>query len=102
MAIIDLKDIEYLDIGINKKTVFDNEQSSLTLLAFKKDAQRSLHIDKADEVAQIIEGEAIITIGTTKHHLKEGQMIVMPMETAHGLYALTDVKMLLLRPKHIH
>ena len=38
--IINLKDIEYLDT-INKKFVFDNEQSSLTLLSFKSGVERS-------------------------------------------------------------
>ena len=59
--IINLTDIEYLD-KINKKLVFDNEQSSLTLLSFKAGVERSLHCDEKDEVAQIIEGLAGITI----------------------------------------
>ena len=54
-GIINLKDIEYSD-KINKKLVFDNEQSSLTLLSFKCGVERSLHCDEKDEVAQIIEG----------------------------------------------
>ena len=49
--IINLKDIEYSD-KINKKLVFDNEQSSLTLLSFKAGVERSLHCDEKDEVAQ--------------------------------------------------
>ena len=65
MTIINLKDIEYLDT-INKKLVFDNEQSSLTLLSFKKGVERTLHVDKKDETAQIIEGKAQITIGKEK------------------------------------
>lgn len=38
---INLEDIEYTD-AINKKFVFDNEQSSLTLLAFKSGKQRDI------------------------------------------------------------
>ena len=101
MAIINLKNIEYLDT-INKKSVFDNKQSSLTLLSFKKGAERTLHTDKKDEVAQIIEGKAQITIGKEKYILNENEMIVMPKNIAHGLLALEDTKMLLLRPKHEH
>ncbi len=101
MTIINLKDIEYLD-NINKKLIFDNEQSSLTLLSFKKGVKRTLHTDKKDEVAQIIEGRAQITIGKEKYILKEGEMIVMPQNIAHGLLALENTKMLLLRPKHTH
>ena len=101
MTIINLKDIEYLDT-INKKLIFDNEQSSLTLLSFKKGVERTLHIDKKDETAQIIEGKAQITIGKEKYILNEGEMIVMPQNIPHGLLALEDTKMLLLRPKHKH
>ena len=99
--IIDLTDIEYLD-NYNKKSVFDNEQSSLTLISFKKGNERTLHVDEKDEVAIIIEGRAEVTIGYEKHILNEKQMIVMPAKTPHGLKALEDTKMLLLRPKHTH
>lgn len=99
--VINLKDIEYTDT-INKKFVFDNEQSSLTLISFKAGSQRAIHCDEKDEVAQIIEGSAEITIGDRTYHLNEGDMIVMPAKTPHGLKALKDTKMLLLRPKHVH
>ena len=99
--VINLKDIEYTDT-INKKLVFDNEQSSLTLISFKAGSQRAIHCDEKDEVAQIIEGSAEITIGDRTYHLNEGEMIVMPAKTPHGLKAVKDTKMLLLRPKHVH
>ncbi len=99
--IINLKDIEFLD-NINKRLVFDNEQSSLTLLSFKAGKERSLHCDEKDEVAQIIEGIADITIGKEIFRLHAGEMIVMPAHILHGLKAVIDTKMLLLRPKHKH
>lgn len=99
--IISLNDIEYLDV-INKKLVFDNEQSSLTLISFKAGVERSLHVDEKDEVAQIVEGVADITIGKEVFRLKAGEMIVMPAKIPHGLKAVENTKMLLLRPKHIH
>ena len=99
--IINLKEIEYLDT-INKKPVFDNEQSSLTLLSFKAGVKRDIHVDEKDEVAQIIEGVADITIGKETYRLKEGEMIIMPAKMPHGLLAVQDTKMLLLRPKHEH
>lgn len=99
--IINLTDIEYQD-NINKKLVFDNEQSSLTLLAFRAGVERSLHCDEKDEVAQIIEGVADVTVGENVYRLKSGEMIVMPARVMHGLKAVEDTKMLLLRPKHTH
>ena len=99
--IINLKDIEYLD-NTNKKLIFDNEQSSLTLISFKAGSQRAIHVDEKDEVAQIIEGLADITVGKNSYRLKTGEMIVMPAKIPHGLKAVENTKMLLLRPKHTH
>ncbi len=100
-GIINLTDIEYQD-SINKKLVFDNEQSSLTLLSFRAGVERSLHCDEKDEVAQIIEGIADVTVGENVYRLRAGEMIVMPARVLHGLKAVEDTKMLLLRPKHTH
>jgi quercetin dioxygenase-like cupin family protein len=99
--IINLFDIDYQD-EINKKFVFDNEQSSLTLLAFKAGTSRDIHTDEKDEVAHILEGLADITIGGKVYNLKKNEMIVMPAKVPHGLKAITNTKLLLLRPKHKH
>ena len=100
--IIDLKNIEYSQADINKKLVFDNQQSSLTLMSLKQGAKRELHTDKEDEAIIVIEGNVIITIGDEEFELSEKQMIVMPKLIPHGSKALTNTKMLLLRPKHTH
>ena len=100
--IIDLKNIEYSQADINKKLVFDNQQSSLTLMSLKQGAKRELHTDQEDEAIIVIEGNVIITIGDEKFELSEKQMIVMPKLIPHGSKALTNTKMLLLRPKHTH
>lgn len=99
--IVNLKDIEYLDT-INKKLVFDNEQGSLTLISFKSGVERAIHTDEKDEVAQIIEGVADVTVGKNVFRLQAGEMIVMPAKVPHGLKAVENTKMLLLRPKHVH
>lgn len=100
--IIDLADIEYLEADINKELVFDNQQSSLTLMSLKKRTERELHTDTEDEVIIVIEGNVIITIGDEKFELAENQMIIMPKLIPHASKAITDTKMLLLRPKHTH
>lgn len=100
--IIDLKNIEYSKIDINKELVFDNQQSSLTLMSLKQGTKRELHTDQEDEAIIVIEGNVIITIGDEKFELTENQMIVMPKLIPHGSNAITDTKILLLRPKHTH
>jgi len=100
--IIDLKNIEYSKIDINKELVFDNQQSSLTLMSLKQGTKRELHTDQEDEAIIVIEGNVIITIGDEKFELTENQMIVMPKLIPHGSKAVKDTKILLLRPKHTH
>ena len=99
--IINLRNIEYNET-YNKISVFDNKNSSITLISFKAGSGRDIHVDEEDEVSQIIEGRAEILIGKEKYVLHAGEMIVMPARTPHGLKALEDTKMLLLRPKHEH
>lgn len=101
MTKINLKDIEYYDT-YNKKLVFDNEQSSLTLISFKAGTKRDIHCDEKDEVIQVIEGQASVAIGTNEYILNVGEMIVMPAKIPHGLQAIENTKILLLRPKHKH
>lgn len=101
MTKINLKDIEYYDT-YNKKLVFDNEQSSLTLISFKAGTKRDIHCDEKDEVIQVIEGQALVAIGTNEYILNVGEMIVMPAKIPHGLQAIENTKILLLRPKHKH
>ena len=99
--IINLKNIEYKD-PYNKVSIFDNKNSSLTLISFRAGIGRDIHVDEEDEVAQIIEGHAEVNIGGEVYTLKAGEMIVMPAQTPHGISAIEDTKMLLLRPKHEH
>ena len=101
MTKINLKDIEYYDT-YNKKLVFDNEQSSLTLISFKAGTKRDIHCDEKDEVIQVIEGQALVAIGTNEYILNVGEMIMMPAKIPHGLQAIENTKILLLRPKHKH
>lgn len=101
--IIDLvNDIDYVDDGINRRCVFDNEQSSLLLLAFKKGTERAMHYDEEDEAAVVVEGEAQISVADKTYRVKAGQMVLLPKGLYHGLKAITDVKLVLLSPKHTH
>lgn len=71
-------------------------------MSLKQGAKRELHTDQEDEAIIVIEGNVIITIGDEEFELSEKQMIVMPKLIPHGSKALTNTKMLLLRPKHTH
>ena len=56
----------------------------------------------SDEVLQVIEGRAIVIIRDDEYILTAGEMIVMPAKIPHGIKAIENTKILLLRPKHKH
>jgi len=96
------KSIEYKEGCIERKEVFSNEQSSVTLFALNKGQSRDLHIDPYDEAVLALEGTAEITIADKVFILNSGDFIIMPKGEQHGLKAITNFKMALLRPQHKH
>ena len=77
------------------KTLAQNDAISLTLFAFSKGEEISEHSSHGDAMVQVFEGTAQLTIGGVKHIVTAGQIIVMPAEVPHALYAVEDFKMLL-------
>lgn len=97
-----IKSIEYKDNSIERKEVFFNEKSSVTLFALKIGQLRALHVDPYDEAVFALEGTAEITISDQVFILNSGDFIIMPKNNPHGLKAITNFKMALLRPHHEH
>ena len=96
------KSIEYKDDCIERKEVFSNEQSSVTLFALNQGQSRDLHVDPYDEAIFALEGTAEITISEKAFTLNSGDFIIMPKGEPHGIKAITNFKMALLRPQHKH
>jgi quercetin dioxygenase-like cupin family protein len=46
-------------------------------------------------MVQILDGEAEITISGKAYYLKDGQMIILPVNEVHALKAISKFKMLL-------
>ncbi len=87
--------IEYAAGGIVSKNVIKKETGNVSLFAFDKGESLSEHTAPFDALVQIIEGNAIITIGGTEHHLSNGEAIIMPANVPHAVLAENQFKMLL-------
>lgn len=96
------KSIEYKEDCIERKEVFSNEQSSVTLFALNQGQSRDLHVDPYDEAIFALEGTAEITISDKVFTLNSGDFIIMPKGETHGIRAIANFKMALLRPQHKH
>jgi quercetin dioxygenase-like cupin family protein len=72
-----------------------NQSGNVTLFSFDKGQGLSEHTAPFDALVQIIEGKAEIIIGGAPHLLETGQIIIMPANVSHAVYATERFKMML-------
>ncbi|MBU2647290.1 cupin domain-containing protein [bacterium] len=77
------------------KTLLKKDTGTITLFSFDAGQGLSEHTAPFDAVVHILDGEADITIGQTKHQVKAGEMLIMPANIPHALQANVRFKMLL-------
>ncbi len=87
--------IDYSEGGIVSKQILKNQAGNITLFSFDKEQGLSEHTASFDAMVQILDGKAEITIGGTSHTMETGQMIIMPADIPHAVYAVEQFKMLL-------
>jgi quercetin dioxygenase-like cupin family protein len=68
---------------------------SITLFAFDEGQSLAEHTAPFDAVAQVLEGDADITIAGAPHRVSPGQTVLMPAHQPHAVHAPTRFKMLL-------
>lgn len=94
-----VNNIEYSKNSIVSQQITKNDVGNITLFAFDKDQQLSEHSAPFDATVQVLDGEAEIRIGGTPHVLKAGDMIIMPANIPHAVFAISAFKMLLIMIK---
>lgn len=87
--------IEYADQKVVSRTLAQNNFLTLTLFAFAAGEGISSHASTGDALIQVLDGEALITIGDEKFTVGTGQLIVMPADIPHAVDAVKPFKMLL-------
>jgi len=92
-----LKDeVLYVDKQVVSKTLTQTSNVSITLFAFDKGEEISTHSAPGDALVYVTEGQVTITIGDNEPAIvKQGEMILMPANIAHGLSATEKFKMML-------
>ncbi|VVB70340.1 AraC-like ligand binding domain protein [uncultured archaeon] len=92
-----LKDlINYQDGSVVSREIVRKSTGTITLFAFDEGQGLSEHTAPFDALVQILDGEAEITISDQTYHLKEGQMVILPVNEVHALKAINKFKMLLI------
>ena len=87
--------INYQQGSVVSRMIVYKKSGTITLFAFDTGEGLSEHTAPYDAIAQIIDGEAEISIEKTSFLLKEGQMIIMPANKPHALHAQQQFKMML-------
>lgn len=87
--------IEYSSNSVVSRTLVDNKAGTITLFAFDEGQGLSEHSAPFDAVVQVLDGEAVLTIGGNDVKVTSGQMVVMPANIPHAVSATKRFKMLL-------
>lgn len=92
-----LKDlVNFQQDSIVSRELLRKKAGTLTIFAFDKGQGLSEHTAPFDATVYIIEGKAEVRIDKDVHLLSEGQMIIMPANIPHAVYATEKFKMLLI------
>ena len=87
--------INYQEGTIVSKTLVNKDKGTVTIFAFDKDQTLSEHTAPFDAVLTVFDGEVEVIISGKKHHLKKGELIIMPANKPHAVKAVTKFKMML-------
>ena len=87
--------VAYEEGSVVSRTIVDKKSGTVTLFAFDEGEGLSEHKAPFDALAYVVDGEAEVTIAGKPFLLKEGEMIVMPVNKTHALRATRKFKMLL-------
>jgi quercetin dioxygenase-like cupin family protein len=91
--------VNYQDGAVVSKTVIAKKTGTVTVFAFDKGQGLSTHSAPFDALAQILDGEARITIAGKRLKVGDGEMVILPANKPHALKALKPFKMMLVMVK---
>lgn len=91
--------IQYNNGAIVSKIISKNTAGNITLFAFDKGQSLSEHTAPFDAFVYILDGKAEIRINSQPFFCNAGQMIIMPANVSHSVFAIEQFKMLLIMLK---
>ncbi len=87
--------VGYQEGSIVSRIIHQEEAGTLTVFAFDEGQALSEHTVPFNAYIQVLEGEALITIGETPCVVREGEIVLMPGAVPHRVNAEKRFKMLL-------
>ncbi|TLN22724.1 cupin domain-containing protein [bacterium] len=87
--------VGYQEGSIVSRIIHQEEVGTLTVFAFDEGQALSEHTVPFNAYIQVLEGEALITIGEKSCVVREGEIVLMPGAVPHRVNAEKRFKMLL-------
>ena len=87
--------VDYEEGRVVSRTLSSKSHVNITLFAFDKGEEISAHTSPGDAMVQVLDGKARITIDGESLEATTGQVVVMPANVSHSVFAETQFKMLL-------
>jgi quercetin dioxygenase-like cupin family protein len=87
--------VSYQEASVVSRIVLKREKGNVTIFAFDVGQGLSEHTSPFDALAQIVDGEAEITISGKPIVVKTGEVVLLPAGEPHALKAIARFKMLL-------
>ena len=87
--------VEYQPGGIVSRMAVKKEKGTITLFAFDQGQGLSEHTAPFDALVHLLEGEAEIAVGPTRHRVRAGEMLRLPAHVPHAVRAPERFKMIL-------
>jgi len=88
--------IEYSKCSVVSQQITKNKSGNITLFAFDAGQQLSEHSAPFDAVVEVVDGTAEIHIAGKPYQVHAGEMIILPANIPHAVYAPMAFKMLLI------
>ncbi|MEM7456452.1 MAG: cupin domain-containing protein [Planctomycetota bacterium] len=90
-----LEDVEQKEIVAGfRGRMIHTDSMTLAYWSIAKDASLPAHHHVHEQVVNMLEGEFELVVDGTPHHLKPGDIVVIPSNVPHGGRAITDCRIL--------
>ncbi len=87
--------VDYEEGRVVSRTLSAKPHVNITLFAFDQGEEISAHTSPGDAMVQVLDGTARVTIDGESLEAQAGQVVVMPANVPHSVYAASRFKMLL-------
>src|ERR1022692_265159 len=85
----------YQDGSVVSRVILKQKTGNISIFAFDAGQELSEHTAPFDAMANVIEGEAEISISGKPIRVAAGEMVIMPANQPHALKAISRFKMML-------